>query len=141
MRMKNSKELSRSSVSKRTQLLQFQKQLLPSKRLKLKSTKRSAWRTSRKKKRKRLLNIRTRIRKLRRQKKSSPVVNKFLTKLREKLRLLKLLKRGKRRHKVHASRDLIFQPHSRSRKVARRLKIKRTPVTIDEYELLNYYIV
>jgi hypothetical protein len=61
--------------------------------------------------------------------------------LREKLHSLKLLKRGKRRLKARANRVLIFQLHSKSMKVARRLKIKKTPATIDEYKLLSNYIV
>jgi hypothetical protein len=97
-------------------------------------TKRNAKRTSRKKRRKRL-------RRRRRLKKSSQLLNKFLMRLREKLHSPKLLKRDKRRLKARASRVQIFQLHSKSRKVARRLKIKRTPATIDEYELLSNYIV
>jgi len=131
--MKNSKKCLRKWVFKRV-LMFLPLQPLLRQKLKLRLTRRSVWPILRKKRRRKL-------RRLKRRRRSNPLLNRSLTRLREKRPSPKLLRRDKRRQQVPASRVPIFQLRSKSRKVVRNLKIKRTLATIDECMLCSYYIV
>ena len=88
--------------------------------LKLKSTKKSVKQISRKKRKRKRKKSRNLNRKL-------PQNNKFLMKLLKKPLLLKPLRNGKQRMQQVVNRDLIFQLHSKTKKLAKKQpKIRRT---------------
>ena len=88
--------------------------------LKLKSTRKNVQQILRKKRKRKRKKSRNLNRKL-------PLNNKFLTKLLKKPLLLKPLRNGKQRMQQVVNRDLIFQLHSKNKKLAKKQpKIRRT---------------